>query len=96
MSPLAHIDDVTTLSDAELGTLLARLKREEQDLSKRRSRLHDRLDFVQTGGAASAELAAEQLASLRAAEHDVSEERRRLHQQIDELQAERSRRNAPK
>ena len=92
MSPIAQIDDMTALSDNELGVLLAQLEREERDVSKRRSRLHDRLDFVQSGGSAATGLADEQLASLRAAEYELSQQRRALHLLIDELRAERSRR----
>ena len=92
MSTLADIGDVTVLTDAELGSLLIRLEREERDVSKRRARLHDRIDFVQAGGFAAAGSADEQLASLRVSEHELSERRHVLHGEIDELRAERSRR----
>jgi len=92
MSSLADIGDIAALSDAELGSLLARLEREEREVSRRRTRLHDRIDFVQAGGFAAAELADAQLASLRGTEHELSERRHVLHREIDELRAERSRR----
>lgn len=92
MSSIAGIDDVAALSDAQLGTLLERLEREQLAVSKRRSRLHDRIDFVVAGGFAVAEQADEQLASLRATERDLSDRRHVLHREIDELRAERSRR----
>jgi hypothetical protein len=92
MSTLAELGDISALEDAELGSLLVRLEREERDVSKRRSRLHDRIDFVQAGGFAAAGRADEQLASLRATEREVSERRHVLHRTIDELRAERSRR----
>jgi len=92
ISSLADIDDVSALSDAELGTLLAHLEREERAVSSRRTKLHDRIGFVQAGGFASADLADEQLASLRVTERELSDRRRILHRGLDELHAERSRR----
>ena len=92
VSSLADIDDLTALSDAELGLLLSRLEREEQHVSKRRSTLHDQMNFVQAGGFAAEGKADEQLAQLQAHEHDLSHQRQILHLQIDELRAERSRR----
>jgi hypothetical protein len=92
MSSLAGIDDPTALSDGELGLLLNRLEREERHVSKRRSTLHDQMNFVQAGGFAAEGKADEQLAQLRAREHDLSHQRQILHLQIDVLRAERSRR----
>ncbi len=92
MSSLADIGNVSALSDAELGMHVERLEREERATSSRRTRLHDRIDFVQAGGYANAERADEQLASLRAAEQELSDRRQRLHRELDELRAERSRR----
>lgn len=92
MSTPVDLGDFTTLADSELGSLLARLEREERDVSKRRSRLHDRIDFVQAGGFAAAGLGDEQLHSLRASERELSERRHALHRAIDELRAECNRR----
>ena len=93
MSSLADIGDVSALSDADLGTLLAHLEREERAVSSRRTRLHDRISFVQAGGYANADLADEQLVSLRVTECELSERRRILHRGLDEVHAERSRRH---
>ena len=88
------VDQLSELGDVELGVLLAQLEREERLVSKRRSTLHDRIDFVRAGGYASADPAEEQLSALQATEHELSGRRRVLHQKIDELRAERSRRRA--
>lgn len=85
---------LATLSDAELEALLERLEGEEHAASRRRNSLHRRIEFVHSGGAASAEQASVQLASWRAAERQLSDRRLLLHHQIDELRAERSRRSA--
>lgn len=94
MSETARVHDVAALSDVDLGALLERLEREEQKASKRRGSLHNRIEFVQAGGAASEDLADDQLASLRETERELSDRRLVLHRQIDELCAERSRRLA--
>lgn len=91
---LAQIDDVTALTDAQLDGILTRFERQEQEVSKRRSRLQDRLEFVLAGGAASEAMAEDQLAALQASEREISDERHRLHAQIDVLRAEKSRRRA--
>jgi len=92
MSSLADIGDLSAISDAELGMHLERLEREERAASSRRTRLHDRISFVQAGGYADAGLADEQLASLRVAEQELSDRRKLLHRELDGLRAERSRR----
>jgi len=89
----AEIDDVTVLSDSELNARLTRVEREERLVSKRRTTLHSRIDFVHAGGFASTDPAHEQLSSLEAAEVELSTQRHALHLQIDELVAERSRRH---
>jgi hypothetical protein len=92
VSTAPETEDVTLLSDAEIGLLLQQLEGEEESLSKRRVSLHNRIEFVHAGGAASPE----QLGSLKAAERELSDRRLILHQQIDELRAERSRRLLPR
>ena len=84
MSVNTHVDDIAVLSDAELEARLEELIAEERTISRRRSSLHDRIDFVQAGVAVSAEQAADQLTSLREAEREVSNRRNALHAQIDE------------
>jgi hypothetical protein len=90
----AGVDDVAGLSDADLETLLGELEAEEQTASKRRGSLHARIEFVNAGGAASADPADRQLATLQGNERQLSDRRLILHRQIDELRAERSRRLA--
>ena len=82
----------TTLPDSELDTLFAGLAEEEASVSRRRAALHQRIEFVNAGGGASADLSADQLETLQASERELSNRRLMLHQQIDELKAERSRR----
>jgi hypothetical protein len=94
LSSNARADDVAALSDAELEALLGRLQGEERTASKRRESLHDRIEFVNAGGAASDDPADTQLASLQENERQLSDRRLILHRQIDELRAERSRRLA--
>jgi hypothetical protein len=89
----AGTEEISALSDAELGSQLSRLEREERQLSKRRTTLHNRIDFVRAGGYASSDPTHEQLTTLEAAEQDVSERRHELHRQIDLLRAESSRRH---
>lgn len=85
-------DELTALSDADLSALLERLEAAETTASKRRMMLHNRIEFVHSGGGAAPELATEQLASMQASERELSDRRLILHQKIDELRAERSRR----
>jgi RsiG-like len=76
------------LSIDEANELLARLEAKEADLSARRTRLHDRIDFVrQTVG--NDRIAAGRLEVLLADERRLAGERRGLHSQIDELIAAR-------
>jgi hypothetical protein len=86
----AGIGDATALDDAELNVLLKELEREEQLVSKRRTTLHGRMDFVRAGGFASTDPEHEQLATLEAAEVELSSRRQALHLQIAALVAERS------
>jgi hypothetical protein len=64
---------------------LRRLQQEEQALSTRRTRLHDRIDFVRSGGAGDGPEAQQLLQELERKERELSERRRELHEQIDVL-----------
>jgi hypothetical protein len=86
--------DVASLSDREIGTLLEQLEREERKISRQRSALHDRLDFLRAGGFASGTAEADDLGRLLESEREISESRHDLHVRIDELRAEISRRRA--
>ena len=68
--------------------ILARLQAEERSLSRQRTRLQDRIDFVRSGGSgsASASQVEEQLRSLLDKERALSERRVALHSQINEFQ----------
>lgn len=80
------------LSDSALQAYLDHLDDEERQVSRRRRRLHDQIDFLAAGGFAHAESDAERLAELRRVEREISDERKAMHQWIDEVRAERSRR----
>lgn len=86
------VDDPAGLSDGELRSLLQSLEREEQSVSRRRTTLHARIDFVRAGGYASADPQRELLAALQATEVELSNHRLMLHAQIDALRTERSHR----
>jgi hypothetical protein len=88
------VNDPATLSDAELGTRLRQLEREEHSVSRRRTTLHTRIDFVRGGGFASTDPTLEPLAELVAAERELSTQRLELHAQIDALRVERTRRRS--
>ncbi len=84
--------DPSGLSDVELRSRLRQLEREEQTVSRRRTTLHTRIDFVRAGGYASTDPTLEPLADLEAMERELSTQRLELHAQIDALLAERTRR----
>ena len=84
--------DPSGLSDVELRSRLRQLEREEQTVSRRRTTLHTRIDFVRAGGYASTDPTLEPLADLEARERELSAQRLELHAQIDALLAERTRR----
>ena len=90
MTAPSGIADPRELSDAELDARLRQLEREEQSVSRRRTTLHTRIDFVRSGGFASTDPELEPLATLLETERELSENRLELHAQIDALRAERS------
>ena len=59
-----------------------KLEAEERDVSRRRARLHDRIDFLRTSGAEEPD-AAERLAALLEEERALSARRLELHAQLD-------------
>jgi hypothetical protein len=89
---LAHDDDLTSLPDPQLRSLLDQFVREERQVSRRRNALHNRIDFVQAGGFASADPESDDLVVVLDTERRLSERRHELHRLIDELRLERSRR----
>lgn len=86
------LEDYAILSDRDLTRLLTQLQREEQSISRRRTRLHERIDFVRSGGFASAEPGEDPLEELLAENNEISARRLDLHYRIDALRAECSRR----
>jgi hypothetical protein len=68
----------------ETAVLLAQLEDEERAISRRRQKLHERIDFVRASafGDPGAEA---RLVHLEAEERELSRERRELHACIDEL-----------
>ena len=70
------------------SNLLGRLQAEERSLSRQRTRLQDRIDFIRAGGSgsASASQVEEQLRLLLEKERVLSERRSEVHSQISELQ----------
>jgi hypothetical protein len=66
---------------------LAQLRKDERSLSARRTRLHNRIDFLRSGGGGDSAEAAEQLAELERQERELSDERRALHERIEVAEA---------
>ena len=83
----SDVADLSGLSDAELCERLTELEREEQAISRRRTKLHTLIDFRRAGGSATTDPTLE---PLEAAERELSDHRLELHAQIDALRAERS------
>lgn len=62
---------------------LKELEELEQALSKERTRLQSRIDFVRAGTGAPAVAEIDQLTRLEEKERELSQRRRSLHRQID-------------
>jgi len=90
MTAHSGLADPGALSNADLDARLRQLEREEQSVSRRRTTLHTRIDFVRSGGFASTDPEHESLTTLLETERELSENRLELHAQIDALRAERS------
>lgn len=69
--------------EADSRAELEELEREEQSLSARRRRLHDRIDFLRGGG--DPEAVGAELDRLLEEESRVSARRREIHRRLDEL-----------
>jgi hypothetical protein len=82
--------DPSELGDAELRSRVRQLEQEEHAVSRRRTTLHTRIDFVRGGGYASTDPLLESLAELEATERELSTRRLELHAQIDTLRTERT------
>ncbi len=70
----------------DLDRLLEQLDEEERHLSKRRARLHARIEYLAANGNADGSPATpEQLEELDEREREMSKARKDLHARIDEL-----------
>jgi hypothetical protein len=76
-SRYADIEEVS-----EIAIRIRDLEAEERALSARRARLHNRIDFLRSGGGGPADEEAETLERLVREEREVSTRRRQLHVQI--------------
>lgn len=85
--------DPSLLDDDGLAALAAQLDHDEQHLSRRRTVLQSRIDFLRSGGYAALD-DAQQLDTLLAQERALSQERHALHARIADVAAERGRRSA--
>lgn len=77
----------------EVDEVLDVLREEERSVSRQRTQLHGRLDFMHAGGYAHLDMAPD-IAQLRELERELSARRRALHRQIDVARGERHRRRA--
>ncbi len=75
----------------EVDEVIQLLEEEEQAVSRRRTRLHERIDFLHSGGYAHVDVAPE-LSRLREAERELSDRRQALHAEIEAARRERLRR----
>lgn len=85
--------DPSGMTDGGLVLELERLRDEERRLSRRRDRLHRRIEFLKSGGAID-DPSRQLLASVEGEERYVSKERRVVHRRIDELREEQLRRSS--
>ncbi|MFN8222428.1 MAG: hypothetical protein U0R50_04165 [Gaiellales bacterium] len=80
--------DFAQLSDPKLTELVTRLSEQERHVSAVRRRLHQRIEFVKSGGAGFDETTNGQLEALEDEERTVSKERHKLHRVLDAALAE--------
>ena len=67
---------------------LSQLRKEERSLSAKRTRLHNRIDFLRAGGGGLAGEDADLLEELERQETEISRERRELHERIERASAQ--------
>jgi hypothetical protein len=84
---------VTVDTVLDVDEVLDLLENEERSLSRQRTRLHRRIDFLHSGGYAHVDTATE-MGRLRELERELSERRRTLHTRIEAARRERQRRRA--
>ena len=67
---------------------LAQLRKEERSLSARRTRLHNRIDFLRASGSGLERDDADILEELERQEKEISRERLELHERIERASAQ--------
>jgi hypothetical protein len=92
--PDTEITDLTSLSNAELNQLVATLFAEEKRISAKRTTLHQRIDFLKSGGYAHLDASAEQLTTLQEEDRLLSVERQKIHARVDAAVAEQRNRGS--
>ena len=88
--------DFTVHSDAMLTECIEQLTREERHVSTVRTRVHQRIEFIRSGGAGFGNTINEQLEQLEEEESAVSRQRRELHLVLDAALAEQHLRRVDK
>ena len=83
-------------SAADDARRLAQLESEERTISSKRRRLHDRLDFMRSGGAVASDDHEEKLRQLLEEERELSARRRELHIEIDALRVKLGQQPGPR
>jgi predicted nucleic acid-binding Zn-ribbon protein len=83
-------------SAAEDARRLAQLESEERTVSSKRRRVHDRLDFMRSGGAVTSDDHQERLQQLVDEERALSARRRELHIEIDALRVKLGQQPGPR
>ena len=81
------MDEQTTDSDVQLS----QLRKEERSLSAKRTRLHNRIDFLRAGGGGLPGQDGDLLEELERREKEISRQRRELHERIERMSAELAR-----
>ena len=71
------------MPESPYADALRELEELERELSRDRTRLQQRIDFVRAGTGAPDSAASDQLRRLEERERDLSQRRRALHRQID-------------
>jgi hypothetical protein len=85
------MDDENQDSDVSLS----QLRKEERSISAKRTRLHNRIDFLRAGGGGLPGQDADLLEDLERQEKEISRQRRELHERIERLTAELAREADP-
>jgi hypothetical protein len=80
--------DITVHSDAMLKQCIEQLAAQERHISSVRNRIHQRIEFIRSGGAGFGDTIDEQLEQLEEEERAVSRQRREIHRVLDAALAE--------